>query len=189
MPCYSEPPPQEDDEDPGRSFGRLIETPSPIKFLSVADVPGYTLIESLNQRFEGHDSPTWIENWSKPGKPGESSNRIRILVYPLKTRSESFETAEEIFRTTRDKNQPRLHGRPNPGSYTGRSIGDFVWAYNTEVVLNRQSWGLLVVQGAYLFRLQANDDSGLRDADVESLALKVAAKLKASKRPGCDDEH
>lgn len=175
---------------------RFIKLSNPNPFLVPSDVIGYELIKSDITRDTAADPPFDLmsETWVKPPASGRTRNSfIKITVYPLKTKTESFRRAEDYFYCTTERVQTRADDKPTPGSYTGRKIGDYCWAYTsaplqTSGIQIRKSSGLIVVQGAYLFKLSNSDDLEVKDSFIDGLAAKVTERLKIRKRPDCDDD-
>lgn len=166
------------------------DSPNSHPFLKASDVPGYNMEYSTNEPSCGQMiSELWLK-YTADGS--ETGGKIKIGVFPVRSKNEAFALAEQLYYARTNKRQGKAIGRPTPGSLTGIFIGDFCWAYTVGFVARTspsKSACIVVVSGSYLFRLQViGGEELVSDAFVDGLGQKVAERLRTWPRPACFEQ-
>lgn len=184
---------EDDDDDEPQSWEHY---PNPSPLLSPDLAPGFTMQDSIVSKGLRAGKPPEFsvsEVWVRPALAGSSTATfIKIQLYPTKNQKQALKAAEAVYRATNDPDQAlNSIGKPNPGSFSGKSIGDYCWAYvvsfgGPRKALNKTS-SLVVVNSKDCFKIQVtgsgDSGQGVEDKQTEKLAKELVRRLKDWPRP------
>jgi len=128
----------DDEEDESDPPYRWEEVPNPHPLISPAQVPGFKMKSSTfyrGLRKKHRPEYSLFETWTTTPPPGSKrATFLEVKLYLAKNRAKAVKAAKAVFGAETGRNQNlKVIGRPNPGSYSGESIGDLCWAWGANV--------------------------------------------------------
>jgi len=184
------------EEDDDRQY-RWERVPNPHPLISPDQVPGFTMdYSTFNRGLRKKHRPEYslFEQWTTPTLPNtKRATFLNVKLYLTKNRAQAVKAAKAVFGAETGRNQNlKVIGRPNPGSYSGESIGDVCWAWGANVPgrprqsLNRSS-SLVVVKDGDLLSVRLSGPlelgGGVEDRQTEALARALIERLRDWPRP------
>ena len=128
----------DEEEDESNRPYRWEEVPNPHPLISPAQVPGFKMKSSTfyrGLRKKHRPEYSLFETWTTTPPPGSKrATFLEVKLYLAKNRAKAVKAAKAVFGAETGRNQNlKVIGRPNPGSYSGESIGDLCWAWGANV--------------------------------------------------------
>ncbi len=151
--------------------------PNPNPVVTSDMLPGFRLSRSI------FASRTLVdETWVKDPAPGQTDHTfVKLTLYRLEDRAAALAAARSIYFATTN-NYYDTADAPRFGSYSGRPVGDYCWAYKRSLAPGegqQYSSALIVIRGSDLYCLSVSCVAGgISDSQSESVARAVAQRLE-----------
>ena len=168
---------------------QLLPNPKPL--MPPGTLPGFHLVSSLIHVSSDPILNVITEQWQSDQPADVARNiyiNIKLELYSRASYRKALKAAKLYYLATTEPNQTPSFGKPVPGSYSGQPIGDICWAYSYSLIPDREHWNskcLIVIKNFNVLKIgMGNVATGVPDAAIESVALKVVAAVANRKAPG-----